>query len=787
MNRMPIIASLCAAALFGAALTGCQNSGGSDGPSAASTGQQTGNKETAPPKKEALAVGEQFDYEVEPDTFALTIIKDGVRMPASKPLPRTAATNVRKAKNVVEWTYPNQVNVRIEKKDGYLDIRIESIGADSYEWPSVRSDLYTMPIGEGKRIPAADANWRQFLKDQTLTWSESFSMDFFAVQASGNPFSLVYVPTNKFNDEVHFDANPNVEFQFTHSFPSINPDRSYGFRLYVSKNDPADIVKPYRTYVEEKGGIVTLQEKAASNPNVAKLYGAPQIYLWSESILTDADVRWPKLRTLLQGELGTLLVRLMSGTVDGNAELKDVLKQVASQDYLDKYQRNIVLGAMNQALKMKNLYSVDVFPHPGAEAQKLIDQGVDKLSEEKRYDLNKLLLAQLLQDAAGEPSTWGQADSTDLVRDMRGAGIEHAWIGLPDWSDGLMNPQLVDEANKSGFLIAPYDSYHSIHDTQDQAWNTASFPDPALYEDATIARKDGTKIAGFLGKGRKLNPTLSMPLVKQRVAGILQDGIGYNSWFIDCDATGEIFDDYSPAHITTQQQDLTARLERLSYMANDKGMVVGSEGGNDYASGVIAFAQGIESPVIAWGDPDMRDKKDSPYYVGGYYAANGIPDRYGKQVPIKSLYESVYIDPAYSLPLYKLVYNDAVITTNHWEWGSDKIKGDVPERMLYELLYNVPPLYHLDRAAWNKQKAGILTFLNVWSPFHEQAVMRKMSAFSVLSEDRLVQSATYGDDLKVTVNFSDRDYASGSETIPAQSAVIVTGKQRQVFHASATL
>lgn len=51
-------------------------------------------------------------------------------------------------------------------------------------------------------------------------------------------------------------------------------------------------------------------------------------------------------------------------------------------------------------------------------------------------------------------------------------------------------------------------------------------------------------------------------------------------------------------------------------------MVVGSEGGNDFASSTIAFAHGIETPVIKWDDEDMRKNKTSPYYVGGYYSPN---------------------------------------------------------------------------------------------------------------------------------------------------------------------
>lgn len=51
---------------------------------------------------------------------------------------------------------------------------------------------------------------------------------------------------------------------------------------------------------------------------------------------------------------------------------------------------------------------------------------------------------------------------------------------------------------------------------------------------------------------------------------ILQNGPKYNSWFIDCDATGEIYDDYSAKHITTQEQDLKARLQRMDYIAQEK-------------------------------------------------------------------------------------------------------------------------------------------------------------------------------------------------------------------------
>jgi hypothetical protein len=181
----------------------------------------------------------------------------------------------------------------------------------------------------------------------------------------------------------------------------------------------------------------------------------------------------------------------------------------------------------------------------------------------------------------------------------------------------------------------------------------------------------------------------------------------------------------------------------------------------------------------------MRENKTSPYYVGGYWSAGGgTPERYSKTVPIKKEYKPIYIDPVYNLPLYKLVYNDAVITTHHWEWGSLKIQDEIGNRMLTELLYNVPPLYHIDKESWQKNKEMITSYLKVWSPFHEQAVNQPMTSFEILSQDRLVQRTTFGDHLQVIVNYSNQDFAYNKQQIHAKTAVIYNEDAMTTFDVS---
>lgn len=141
-----------------------------------------------------------------------------------------------------------------------MDITLKSDGAKQFEWPKVSANRYTLPLWEGKRIPADDPYWKEFLKDEEFSFIESFSMRFFALDKS--KYSIVYIADNMFNDTIHFNTDDNIQFSFTHEFPTINPNKEYGFRLYVTDSDPTQIAQVYKNYIKEKGEFKTLTEKA---------------------------------------------------------------------------------------------------------------------------------------------------------------------------------------------------------------------------------------------------------------------------------------------------------------------------------------------------------------------------------------------------------------------------------------------------------------------------------------------------------------------------------------------
>ena len=221
---------------------------------------------------------------------------------------------------------------------------------------------------------------------------------------------------------------------------------------------------------------------------------------------------------------------------------------------------------------------------------------------------------------------------------------------------------------------------------------------------------------------------------------------------------------------------------RDRHIADDYNMVVGSEGGNDFASQVIAFAHGIELQSFSWMDYDMKSNRDSEYYMGRYYSPEGgVPEKFSKPVPVKEEYLKIFMDPFYKIPLFKLVYNDSVITSYHWDWSTFKVEGEADTRMLYEILYNIPPLYHIDKFEWDKYRDDILEHYEVYSDFSKDVVNLEMTDFSVLSDDRMTQMTEYGGKVKVIANFSKAPFNYGDDVIEPSSLVIYRTDSKQVY------
>lgn len=470
-------------------------------------------------KQEVLA------YEADPNDFSLNIKWKDRFIPVSLPSGEHKAENIKEEDGVMKWEYPEEsLAVTLTPHAGYLDVEIESTTEEdhNFSWPYVSGETYYMPFGEGKRIPGDDAVWSSHLKGQIYSAVEQLSMPFFS--SAGDDYAVTYIMENPVRSSLVFSEGDQIDFSVLQEYREIDESKVNRLRIYVTDKDPVNSAKVYRQYKIEQNQFVTLKEKAEQNPNVEKLFGAPHIYLWGDFVISPDDINWADFRNSLKGPVMEYILSYLDGS-EYKDEVTQTLDEISTQDYASLYQKNIICRFLTEVLMDDDFYQQDHLPAEGSQIDAYLKKGKENLDQSELIQLNKYALAENMPGVFKSVKTWMDASTVDILNGMKEAGIDHAWIGLNSWEQAFSKPELAGTAIDNGYLLASYDSYHSIHEPGKEQWITAAFEDTDLYENAAVQKKDGEMEEGFQGVGRKLNPTLSMPAVKERMEKIIGTNI----------------------------------------------------------------------------------------------------------------------------------------------------------------------------------------------------------------------------------------------------------------------
>ena len=683
--------------------------------------------------------------------------------------------------NTVSWRIADQfLTARFELIDESLSVEFvhDKQKSDTLRltWPAIEDSqslrAYILPLFEGSYVPKNDIKWQDFLSERgPINTTAGLSMPFWGLDLTDR--TLTYILTNPFNNQIRFNktAVASLGMEVSHTFTPNWEQRRYGLHISLGAASPVAPAKQYRRWLQQNAEFDSFAEKIEKTPAAEKLLGAVHVYLWGGKLLSQYDVTdWQTLATRLSGD--SKIARQMWTQL--NTEARKAIREIAQSAHASKYIRRGVSRAISEQLEKPDFYNPTLWTEipVTSETEKLISRDVRALSLTEVYRRNCLLFYAAFSDTLRHPDEWGDGLSVKLLEQFAENGLDRLWLGVDSWQDGFRHPTAVAKAKALGYLVGPYDSYHSIHHPNEKdTWETAQF-DLSLYETGGIVNADGTMSRGFKKKGYHLSPLVAQPYVENRVNSIVEQmPSDFNTWFIDCDAYGELYDDYSASHPATQLDDMNARLARISWIRDTHNMVVGSEGGAAYSAATLHFAHGMTLPVIGWGDPDMKSKS-SPYYVGAYWPPEG-PAIHIKQVPLKPNYLYHYYDPRFRLPLYQIVFHDSVITTHHWGSGSLKFENAIETLALLELLYNVPPLYHLNIEEFSKHKAWIKKHYAFFSPLHRQIGGQAMTDFEWLGDDRLVQRTKFGDAIEIFANFGTDAFEYKRVVIPARSVVAI--------------
>lgn len=629
-------------------------------------------------------------------------------------------------------------------------------------WLPSDADTLVLPVADGIVVDTAQVELMRWLRNGSpwgLAQLPSFGVRY------GNRMAVVIVPWPHYAELVIGDRM-GVRF----SWPKKRGNAAHVEVVAVwGGTDPLEVAQAFRDWresAEDTGGIPRpkrLADKAAQLPRVSWLYGAPHIYLWGSALFSRHDVapaKWIECAKSLHDAAadspkGRVVARFTK-------EQREALGKLAGSDWPMAYLTTEVAAGVERVLTDPTLLALPADSPPTNVVQR-----------------NREFVASALKGFVQDSTRWGDGPSLPMLEALRDSGIDRALLLLSDLYARSPRPDLAVRATQMGFLLGPYDSYHSVHSPDaapDDTWETAQF-DRAAYEQGRVLNADGKGRGGFRGAGYQFSPVAAWPYVQKRVGALIRE-VPYSTWFVDCDATSEWFDDYNPLHVASRVDDLNARRQRLRWLVQEQKVVVGSEEGSVLVSDLVHFGHGIHTPYLGHLAPAFRDPA-SPHFLGRHWPPD-TPENMFKPVPVVPSMVVPYFDPRVRIPLYEAAVGDQLIVTHHWSFDSLKFSDLAVARELLEILYMVPPMYHLNREAWPKRREQIARHLAFWGPIHRQLATARLIRFEWLSADRLLQRTTFRSgegNATITVNFAESErngYLAHSATVAGDLRVAQT-------------
>ncbi|MFJ5293885.1 glycoside hydrolase [Streptomyces sp. NPDC088348] len=344
---------------------------------------------------------------------------------------------------------------------------------------------------------------------------------------------------------------------------------------------------------------------------------------------------------------------------------------------------------------------------------------------------------------------WGEARTAAGVAKLRKLGIDRMWLGY-DADASPMSSAAVSAAEQAGYLVGPYDSFANGQDPASADSPAGVWPD-RVYPDFCVQQADGTPQGGFGDRGCYLSSQAFEQAEPQHhyLADRTRRAVanGADSYFLDVDATGTLFRDYSADHPMTKAQDRANRLARMKRLSGS--LVLGSESAQPWANQALAFDHGSATPV----DDRMWTLEHDKKTWGSYYPQTA-PAFFFKPVALPADIAKAMYDPRYRVPLYETALHGSVINAERWELSFDKLPAQKTDRALLAMLYNSPLNYVLDGPSIDQYGSEMAALQKYFAPLHRAAGTEQLTSFRWLTGDRGVQRTVFGHGvLTVTANF----------------------------------
>ena len=356
---------------------------------------------------------------------------------------------------------------------------------------------------------------------------------------------------------------------------------------------------------------------------------------------------------------------------------------------------------------------------------------------------------------------WDNAREASFAKELKDSGI-HKLLFLWDANHTPYPASGFDDSlKKLGFATGAYELFTDLkpRDTAYKPQDTtgplrfALTSYPGLFDQLAIKKKDGKTVYNQFG--HTSNPVAIRPEMVKRIDRELKE-YAHETYFLDVYQANGLFECYSENNPLTREQFAKAVIENHKMVTEKYGQYLGGEWGADFLGSHTVYNHGMMTLQRTWFGSDVV-KKGTIYWNGDWKNNPRPSQMLGTRVAPDS-YLQYSINEYTRVPLYDLVYHDAIVSSWRWEDGNHHTPEIWWKKDLFNILYGNAPLWNMDRDRWEAYKNTFIESYKNVAPWLQEIGYDELVSHRFVTADHKVQESVFSSGKKVVVNFGDSDY-----------------------------
>ncbi len=355
---------------------------------------------------------------------------------------------------------------------------------------------------------------------------------------------------------------------------------------------------------------------------------------------------------------------------------------------------------------------------------------------------------------------WDNARDISFAKDLKQSGIDKALI-LWDANHSPYPEKDYDSRLKElGYATGAYELFTDLK-YKDTSMYEADLAGPfrfgrttypGLFHTLAARKKDGKTY--FNQFGHTICPATIQPEMTKRIDRELKE-YPHETYFLDVYQANGLFECYNPQHPLTRQQFAEQVIKNYAFIRDKYNQFTGGEWGADYTGSTSVYVHGMMTLQRTWFGSDIT-KRGTIYHYGDW-RSNARPSQMLSTRVAPDKYLKYSINEYTRVPLYELVYHDAIVTSWRWEDGNHHNPEIWWKKDLFNILYGSAPLWNLDREHWEMYKNTFIKSYNDVCPWLQKIGYDEMVSHRFVSGDHKVQETVFSSGKKAIVNFGDSE------------------------------